>query len=220
MRKVRTREPFRRQGVMRFEIPEDSLGEDHRARLLWRVVETLDLSAFTAGAKAVEGRAGRPLASVQMQLVLWLYAISVGVGSARGIARLTRTDTAFEWIVGDQTVSRDTLSVFRVEHGAALDGLMTDVLGMLLHEGLLSLDLVAQDGTRVRASAAAPSFRREGSLEECREQAALHVKAVLTEQDDPETTESAWRKRLRWSRGCETREELNRALRRRTPRRA
>jgi transposase len=196
MRKVRTREPFRRQGVMRFEIPEDSLGEDHRARLLWRVVETLDLSAFTAGAKAVEGRAGRPLASVQMQLVLWLYAISVGVGSARGIARLTRTDTAFEWIVGDETVSHDTLSVFRVEHGAALDGLMTDVLGMLLHKGLLSLDLVAQDGTRVRASAAAPSFRREGSLEECREQAALHVKAVLTEQDDPETTEGEKRARL------------------------
>lgn len=196
MSKVRTREPFRRQGVMRFEMPEDSLTEDHRARLLWRVVETLDLSAFTARAKAVEGRAGRPLASVQMQLVLWLYAISVGVGSAREIVRLTCSDTAFEWIVGDQKVSHDTLSVFRVEHGVALDGLMTDVLGALLHKGLLSLDLVAQDGTRVRASAAAPSFRREASLEECREQAALHVKAVLLEQDDPETTESEKRARL------------------------
>ena len=41
MRKVRTREPFRRQGVMRFEMPEDSLAEDHRARLSWQVVETL-----------------------------------------------------------------------------------------------------------------------------------------------------------------------------------
>ena len=57
MRKVRTREPFRRQGVMRFEMPEDSLAEDHRARLSWQVVETLDLSAFTVRAKAVEGRA-------------------------------------------------------------------------------------------------------------------------------------------------------------------
>ena len=196
MRKVRTREPFRRQGVMRFEIPEDSLAEDHRARLLWQVVETVALSAFTARAKAVEGRAGRPLASIQMQLVLWLYAISVGVGSAREIARLTRTDTAFAWIVADQAVSHDTLSVFRVAHGVALDGLMIDVLGVLLHKGLLSLDLVAQDGTRVRASAAAPSFRRERSLEDCREQAALHVKAVLSEQDDPETTEGEKRARL------------------------
>jgi transposase len=148
---------------MRFEMPEDSLPEAHRARLLWQLVETLDLSAFAARAKSVEGRAGRPVASAQMQLVLWLYAISVGVGSAREIERRTRTDTAFEWIVGDQKVSHDTLSVFRVEHGAALDGLMTDVLGVLLHKGLLALDLVAQDGTRVRASAAAPSFRREAS---------------------------------------------------------
>jgi hypothetical protein len=131
-----------------------------------------------------------------MQLVLWLYAISVGVGSAREIERLTRTDTAFEWIVGDQKVSHDTLSVFRVEQGEALDGLMTDVLGVLLHKGLLSLDLVAQDGTRVPASATAPSFRREASLQECREQAALHVKAVLLEQDDPETTVGEKRARL------------------------
>jgi transposase len=96
-----------------------------------------------------------------MQLALWQYAISVGVGSATEIERRARTDTAFGWIVGDQKVSHDTLSAFRVEHGAALDGLMTDVLAVLLHKGLLSLDLVAQDGTRVRARAAAPSFRRE-----------------------------------------------------------
>ena len=70
----------------------------------------------------------------------------------------------------------------------ALDGLFTDVLGVLLHRRLLSLDLVAQDGTRIRASATAPSFRREKSLEECREQAALHLRAVLLEADDPEAT--------------------------------
>jgi hypothetical protein len=33
MRKVRTREPFRRQGVMRFEMPEDSLCELSNAHL-------------------------------------------------------------------------------------------------------------------------------------------------------------------------------------------
>jgi hypothetical protein len=53
---------------------------------------------------------------------------------------------------------------------------------------LLSLDRVAQDGTRVRASASAPSFRREASLLDCREQAALHVKAVFAEADDPSVT--------------------------------
>lgn len=173
---------------MRFEIPDDALPKDHRARLLWRIVETLDLSGFGVGAKAVEGRAGRSLTSFRMQLVLWMYGISTGIGSARELARRTTTDAAFQWIVGDQSVCHDKLSEFRRSHGAAFDKLLSDVLGVLLHKGLLSLDLVAQDGTRVRASASAPSFRREASLEECRNQAALHVKAVLAEVDDPEST--------------------------------
>jgi transposase len=196
MAKVRTREPFRGQGVMRFEIPEDSLPSDHRARLLWRVVETLDLSEFTANARALEGVQGRPLTSVRLLLTLWLYAISIGINSARKIARLTTSDDAFRWLVGDQRVSHDTLATFRVVHGSALDKLFTDVLAVLLHKGLVSLDLVAQDGTRVRASASAPSFRREAALEECREQAALHLKAVLAEQEDPEATEAEKQARL------------------------
>ena len=64
--RVRTREPFRAQGIIRFEMPEEILPADHRARLLWRVVATLDLSAFTEKAKAVEGRQGRAVLSVRV----------------------------------------------------------------------------------------------------------------------------------------------------------
>jgi transposase len=196
MAKVRTNEPARDQGIFRWEMPEDALADDHPARLFWRVVGTLDLSGFTREARAVEGRAGRNVLSVRMLLSLWLYAISTGVGSAREIARRTQSDTAFRWIVGDQSVGHAKLSEFRVGHGAVLNKVFTDVLGTLLHRRLISLDLVAQDGTRVRASASAPSFRRERSLEACREQAALHVKAVLAEADDPEASEGEKRARL------------------------
>lgn len=189
MSKVRTREPVREQGIFRWEMPEDALPDDHRARLFWHVVGTLDLSGFVRDAKAVEGHAGRNVMSVRMLLTLWLYAISEGVGSAREIARRTQSDAAFRWIVGDQSVGHAKLSEFRIGHAGALDKLFTDVLGTLLHRRLISLALVAQDGTRVRASASAPSFRRERTLRECREQAALHVKAVLAESDDPEATE-------------------------------
>lgn len=196
MRAPRTHEPFRGQGVMRFEVPDDLLPVDHRARLLWQVVETLDLSAFTQDAKAVEGHEGRPLTSVRMLLVLWLYGISVNIGSAREIARKTRSDAGFQWIVGDCSVCHDKLSEFRRANGKALDHLFTDVLGVLLQRKLVSLDLVAQDGTRMRARATSPSFRGEAALEECREQAALHVKAVLAEAGDPESTAGEKRARL------------------------
>lgn len=184
--KVRTAEPERRQGVIRFEMPEDTLPTQHRARVLWAVTGELDLSGFTRRAKAVEGGAGRPVHSPRMLLTLWLYAISRGVGSAREISRLTETDLAYRWISGEMRVSHQLLSRFRVGHAEVLDQLMTEVLGTLQHKGLLSLQVVAQDGTRVRASASAPSFRSEPALQQCLEQAELHVKAVLAQADDPE----------------------------------
>lgn len=186
--KPRVVHPQRRQAVICFEMPEDTLEPSHPARVLWQIVGTLDLSGFLAGAKAVEGAAGRATLSPQMKLTLWLYAISQGVGSAREIARLTTSDSAYRWIVGDLEVSHHCLSAFRVGHGEALDTLMTDVLASLMHKGVLSLRLVAQDGIRVRAWASAPSLRSYGSVLACRQQAALHLKAVLAAADDPETS--------------------------------
>lgn len=185
---ARTIEPDRKQGIIRFEMPEISLPSTHPARILDRILGDLDLTPFTAHSTAVEGHAGRSSLSPRMKLTLWLYAVSRGIGSAREIARRTRTEDAFRWIVGDLEVSHHALSAFRVGHGAALDRLMTDVLATLLHKGLLTLDQVAQDGTRIRASASAPSFRRHASLLECRDQAALHLKAVLAQIDEEEMT--------------------------------
>lgn len=186
MSKPRITTPERKQGVIRFEMPEDALEPEHPARVLWQALGKLDLSAFLDAARSVEGSAGRPTHSPQMMLTLWTYAISQGVGSAREIARLVQCDRAYQWIVGDVSVGHHALSKFRVGHQEALDKLMTDILAALVHKGVLSLRLVAQDGMRVRAAASAPSFRKLDSLLECREQAALHLKAVLAQADDPE----------------------------------
>lgn len=169
--------------MIRFEIPEETLPSDHRARLLWRLVSQLDLSSFLSDAKAFEGHQGRDQTSVRMLLTLWLYAISVNVGSGREIERRLGSDPAFQWIVGDKRVGRTTLNEFRISHPEAIEKAFKDVLGALMSQGLVSLDLVAQDGTRVRASASSPSFRSASALADCRQQAALHLRAVLAEAD-------------------------------------
>jgi len=173
---------------MRFEFPEDALEPSHPARVLWDVLGKMELGAFSKGCGAVEGRAGRSLKSPRMLLTLWLYALTQAVGSAREIARLVSSDTAYRWIAGNVDISHQKLSQFRVGHGEALNELMTNILATLMNQGLLSLSLVAQDGTRTRAAATAPSFRTYGSLLQCREQAKLHLKAVLATADDPEYT--------------------------------
>lgn len=205
--KPRIEEPQRMQGEMRFEVPDDAVSEVHEARTLWNLLGTLDLTAFGAKSASVEGKAGRSLKSPRMLLTLWLYAIARGVGSAREIARLTKSDLVYRWIVGDVDVSHHKLSQFRVGHGEALNMLMTNVLASLMEKGLLSLDLVAQDGTRTRAAATAPSFRTYGSLLQCREQAALHLKAVLAAADDPEYTKAQHARRAAAARDFQERVE-------------
>jgi transposase len=180
--------PCRRQVVMKMEAPDDLIPSDHPARIFAHIVERLDMSKLTAHVKSVEHAGGRPALCPAMLLTLWLYAISRGIGSAREIERLTVSDDAFKWIVGDLEVGRFALSEFRTSHGEALLALLADVLAILMHKGLLSLDVVALDGTRVRASASAPSFRRWESIEECREQAALHLKAVLADADNADVS--------------------------------
>lgn len=170
--------------MLRYELPDDGLPADHPARVLWHVLGTLNLSAFERDVRSVEGRAGRRTHSPRLLLCLWLYAISRGIGSAREIARRVKDDRAFAWIAGDVPISHDVMTDFRVEHREALDELMSSVLGALLQKELVTLERIAVDGTRVRASASAPSFRREASLLECREQAQLHVKAVFAAEHD------------------------------------
>jgi hypothetical protein len=57
-----------------------------------------------------------------------------------------------------------TLSDFRVAHAAVLDDLLAGGVAALVEEGLVALDVLAQDGLKVRAAAGAGSFRRRERL--------------------------------------------------------
>jgi len=78
---------------------------------------------------------------------------------------------AYRWLRGGGSVNYHTLSDFRVQQQTALDGLLRQSISALLHRGIVTLARVAQDGTKVRASAGVGSFRRPATLRECLRQA-------------------------------------------------
>lgn len=178
--------PNRAQLELRPSDLESLLPEGHRARVVWAYVEQADMSRLYAGIKAVDGGSGRTPIAPEILLALWLYATVEGVGSARAISRLTQEHDAYRWICGGVQVNYHTVSDFRTEHGAALDGRLTDSVAALLAVGAVKLKRVAQDGMRVRASAGAASFRRRGTLERCLEGARQQVEALKRQvEDDP-----------------------------------
>lgn len=174
----------RSQGEFRDDSLDRLLPPEHSVRDVWQFVETLDLSELLSQIRSVPGNAGAPAIDPRILMALWLQATIDGVGASRRLARLCEEHLAYQWLCGGVEVGYHTLSDFKTDHGAVLDKLVTETVAVLLHEGLIDLKRVAQDGMRTRAGAGASSFRRSASLEECLQEAHAQVEALKSQDDE------------------------------------
>ena len=185
------------------------LAEDHRARAIWGMLEKLDLSAFYGAIKATLDRPGRPTTDPQVLLALWLLGTVEGVGSARKLTRLCGEHDAYRWLCGGVPINYHMVSDFRVAHQEALDELLTQIVASLTVAGAVTLERVAQDGMRVRASAGASSFRRKETLEAHLENARAQVERLAQEREHPDPGVN---QRERAARSRAARERVEQAL--------
>ena len=174
----------RQQMVWRAVDVERLLEPDHLARAIWEMTGQLDLTAYTTEVKAVEGRAGRSPIDPRLLIALWIYAYSEKVSSAREVARRCDYHPAYQWLTGCEVVNHHTLSDFRVQHQKALDGLFAQLLAILSSEGLITLEQVVHDGTKVKAAASGRSFHREKTLRAHLQAAQQRVQAMGDPRDE------------------------------------
>ena len=184
MDRARVKRPERKQIEFRPVALDQLLRADHRARAVWAYVDSLDLSPLYAKIQAVTGKAGRDAVDPKILLALWMYATIEAVSSARQLARLCERDVVYMWICGGVGVNYHLLSDFRTAHGDFLDQLLTDTVATLMHQGLVTLEVVGQDGMRVRANAGSSSFRREPTLLKCRDEAREQVRKLREESEN------------------------------------
>ena len=178
---IRIRQAERRQAGFELVDLESLVVDDHPVRAVWSFVEGLDLQSFYDRIKARGETPGRPATDPRILLALWLYATSDGIGSARALARLCEHHTIYRWICGGVGVNHTMLSEFRLDSGEFLDRLLTSSLAALMKEGLITLDEVITDGTKVRAAASRSSMRRRQTLVELEEKARIRVAELKQE---------------------------------------
>ena len=94
-----------------------------------------------------------------MMVALLLYAYARGNRSSRGIERACVEDVAYRVVAANLVPDHSTIADFRVRHEAALAELFTGVLGLCGRAGLVSVGVVAIDGTKVRANASRAANR-------------------------------------------------------------
>ena len=157
---------------------------DHPARIIWRFVDGLDLSPLYQQVRALEGASGRAATDAKILMAIWLFAIINHETSARRIAELCTTHLAYIWLCGGVGVNHHTLSDFWCQHEDYLQQQFTLHLTVLMKEGLIEIDRVAQDGVRIRANAGAASFRRKETLEDCLENAKKVMQEVNKQREE------------------------------------
>src|SRR5258707_9078317 len=181
---------------------------DHAARAIWELVGRMKLEGFYAPIEAVEGSAGRTPWDRGLLVSLWIYAYSRGISSGREIARRCTYEPAFQWLCGLGEINHHILSDFRVDHDGSLRELFVQVLGVLSSEGLVSLERVMHDGTKIKACAGSDSFRRKDRLKEHLEAAGKQVEAMGDpREEDPKRKRAAQERAAR-----ERQQRLDQAL--------
>ena len=190
---IRIRQAARSQAGFEVVDLESLVVDDHPVRAVWSFVEGLDLQWFYDRIKARGETPGRAATDPRILLTLWLYATADGIGSARALARLCEHHTIYRWICGGVGVNHTMLSEFRIDSGEFLDGLLTSSLAALMKEGLIKLDEVITDGTKIRAVASRSSMRRRQTLAELEEKARTRVAELKQEL---ETDSAAGERRL------------------------
>jgi transposase len=187
--RARLRLADRSQIAMHLCSIDELVAVDHKVRVIWDAVCQMDLSAFIEPIAAREFTEGRPANDPRVMVGLWLWAAVNNVARGRVLARLCERDLTFKWMCGGMSMNYHSLNDFRVGHQQALDKLFTQVLGKLVHGGLVSVNRISQDGLRVRASAGASSFRKRPTLEKCLAEAEAHLADLKKLAESPENQE-------------------------------
>jgi transposase len=140
------------------------LPDDHLAWFVLDAVEEMDLAAFY-GAYRGDGW-GRAAFEPKMMVALLLYAYAIGERSSRRIERRCREDVAFRVITANQIPDHATIARFRARHEQALADTFSQVLALCARAGLVSVGLVALDGSLVAGNASPGATRSYAPIRE------------------------------------------------------
>src|SRR3954453_22361485 len=137
-----------------FLMPPDVrewLPEGHFAWFVIDAVAAMDLDAFYAVYR-LDGRS-RPAYDPAMMVAVLLYAYARGIRSSRVIERACEEDVAFRVLAAQQRPDHATIARFIEPHQDAIPRLLGEVLSLCAKQGLVTVGVIAVDGTKLPGNA-------------------------------------------------------------------
>jgi transposase len=130
---------------------EDLVPQESMARIIDRFIEvqSLEKLGFTRTTPAGTGRPAYPPGALAK---LYVYGYENGIRSSRKLERETRRNVEVMWLLNGLTPDHKTISEFRRENVRPLQKLFREFVRLCKSWELVGGELIAVDGTKIKAS--------------------------------------------------------------------
>jgi transposase len=181
------------QGWLLPPDPREWLPEGHLAWAVRSAVAGMDISPFAAWYRA-DGQ-GKWAYHPRLMTGLIMYCYCKGIRSSRAIEAATFDDVGARVICSNLHPDHATIARFLTRHQQAVKGLLVASLAGCARQGLVTVDVVAGDGTKIKASASlaanATAARLEAEIAGLEELLAAEVEGWLAQARAADAAEDA-----------------------------
>jgi len=157
---------------------DDWIAKDHPVRFIDSCVDSIDLSPFYEN----YSHEGKPPYDPSLMLKILVYAYSKGIRSSRKIAKACEEEISFRWLTGNIRPDYSAICRFRSKHKDLFKSVFDETLRLADESGLLKLENIYLDGTKIKADAALESNR---SLDRIRQE----VESIVEEAESVDKKE-------------------------------
>ena len=164
---------------------QEWLAEDHLARFIVEIVESLDVTPLEA---AYSGGGSAPYPP-KMMLALLFYGYATGIFSSRALERATYELIPVIYITGNTHPDHNSINTFRKRFLGELKGLFVQILRRAYALGVLQLGNVSLDGSKVHANASKHKAMSWDYANRLEEQLQAEVEALLQQAEAGSNTE-------------------------------
>ncbi|MFV1981551.1 MAG: IS1182 family transposase [Rhodothermia bacterium] len=173
--------PYPRDQILLFrETLGDRIPDNHSVRLFAEILDQRDWSSWERRYVLV---AGQPPIHPRIMAGAILYGLTHGLRSSRRLEWACGNAIDFMWLVEGRTIDHSTFCDFRTKFKRELKDLFRQIGRVAMHMGLIRLNQVALDGTRLKANSSRHATASAKTLEERLKALDEQIEKMLAEAD-------------------------------------
>lgn len=170
---------------------DDYIGEDSVCRVIDAYVNSLDMTGMGVGFKYSEPKAtGRPPFDPADMLKLYIYGYMNRVRSSRRLQAETLRNIEVMWLLSKLTPDDKTICNFRKDNADALKKAFREFSAWCVKQCLCNKELVAVDGTKIRANANRHSIHTAKGTEKMLAAVEAKIEKYMKLLDETDAEES------------------------------